>query len=577
MKKFLRLMVITIAVPMICKASTVFAYVDNSEKLTVDKTIRYFVEDTQTSSGALDTDNSGNNDDDDDLEGGLTEVGSTQTGESGSSYHDIIDMGQPIVRATHTVTFVTNGGSKVEAQSVRDGGKIRSVTTPQKRGYKFVGWYTNNTLTQKFNSSSIIKAPLTLYAKYEKCDYKIWFNANGGTAVNSITVKGDTPLTSLPVTKKSGYRFAGWYYNGKAIKAGDKVYSNMTLAAKWESTKSKPNESVKVEPQPKPEVVNKYTVTFASNGGSNVAPQYIKSGDKLSFLATPKKDGYRFLGWYTDSSLTQKFNSATAVKASFTLYAKYEKIECRIWFNADGGDPVNSIAVMADTPIEALPDTKKTGYRFAGWFNKAGNPVKAGDRVYNNEELKAKWELVIAEKAPEDASGFIDVDANDAYYEAINWIYKEKIMVGYNNSVFAPEAEIKGSNVVTVLSKLSAEDLTGYAAEGAWYSRYVSWAADKGIVGKDFNADSVVTREDMAVMLLNYMNYAKADYSKDIASVKLADSDMISDYAVEAVNTLVSNGILSADAENNIKPEDGITRAEFASLVKNIYDLNKAE
>lgn len=44
----------------------------------------------------------------------------------------------------------------------------------------------------------------------------------------------------------------------------------------------------------------KYTVTFYTNGGSNLAPWQVGSGARIDSLPTPYKDGYIFLGWYYD-------------------------------------------------------------------------------------------------------------------------------------------------------------------------------------------------------------------------------------------------------------------------------------
>ena len=64
-------------------------------------------------------------------------------------------------------------------------------------------------------------------------------------------------------------------------------------------------------------------VTFDSKGGSDVAAKPVKNGDAISAPDAPTKDGYVFAGWYTDGTLTEKYDFSKAVKDDMTLYAKW--------------------------------------------------------------------------------------------------------------------------------------------------------------------------------------------------------------------------------------------------------------
>ena len=66
-----------------------------------------------------------------------------------------------------------------------------------------------------------------------------------------------------------------------------------------------------------------YTVTFDSNGGSDVAKQTVTSGEKVNKPADPTREGYEFAGWYTDSKLTTAYDFSSKVTKSITLYAKW--------------------------------------------------------------------------------------------------------------------------------------------------------------------------------------------------------------------------------------------------------------
>lgn len=76
------------------------------------------------------------------------------------------------------------------------------------------------------------------------------------------------------------------------------------------------------------EKLSKYTVTFDSNGGSQVESKQAFDGDYIVAPAYPEKDGFIFDGWYADKELTSKFKfNKTSITGNITLYAKWVKVE----------------------------------------------------------------------------------------------------------------------------------------------------------------------------------------------------------------------------------------------------------
>ncbi|MGG1636088.1 S-layer homology domain-containing protein [Paenibacillus sp. NRS-1760] len=72
--------------------------------------------------------------------------------------------------------------------------------------------------------------------------------------------------------------------------------------------------------------IEKYTVTFNSNGGSSVASIEVKPDSPIAEPAAPNKEGYIFIGWYKDEALKEQWNFATdrVAEQDITLYAKWE-------------------------------------------------------------------------------------------------------------------------------------------------------------------------------------------------------------------------------------------------------------
>ena len=68
-----------------------------------------------------------------------------------------------------------------------------------------------------------------------------------------------------------------------------------------------------------------FTVTFDSNGGSAVASQTVKEGEKAAKPANPTRDGYTFEGWFADEALNTAYDFNTPVTSDITLYADWDR------------------------------------------------------------------------------------------------------------------------------------------------------------------------------------------------------------------------------------------------------------
>ncbi len=139
------------------------------------------------------------------------------------------------------VSFDTNKGTKIPPQTIPDGGPVSKPTDPTRPCYKFVGWYVDSDLTQKYNFGTPVTRNLTLYAKWENngtCTnyYTVTYESNGGSKVPSETVlEGDTATRPTNPTKKD-YSFGDWYIDNSLTTVYDfntPVTENITLYAKW--------------------------------------------------------------------------------------------------------------------------------------------------------------------------------------------------------------------------------------------------------------------------------------------------------------------------------------------------------
>lgn len=130
------------------------------------------------------------------------------------------------------------------------------------------------------------------------------------------------------------------------------------------------------------EVIGAYTVTFQSEGGSEVASQ-IRANTPAGRPADPTKEGYTFIGWYNGES---EWNFETPVTEKLTLTAKWQINRYTITFDTAGGSEVAPITQDYGTTITAPANPTKTGYTFAGWDREIPTAMPAEDMT-----ITARW------------------------------------------------------------------------------------------------------------------------------------------------------------------------------------------
>ena len=206
-----------------------------------------------------------------------------------------------------TVSFDTQGGSSISPQKVKAGERATRPSNPSKDGQTFVEWRLNN---RTYNFNTIVTNNITLTAIWQEVSktqeqVTITFNSNGGSPVNSLTINKGSKVSRPADPTRSGYAFAGWELNNSLFDFNTPVNNNITLNARW-------NEIIK----------NNYTVSYDSDGGSQVNSQTVIEGNKATKPADPTKIGYNFGGWKLNGN-PYDFNSP--VNDNLTLKAKWNQ------------------------------------------------------------------------------------------------------------------------------------------------------------------------------------------------------------------------------------------------------------
>ena len=169
---------------------------------------------------------------------------------------------------------------------------------------------------------------------------------------------------------------------------------------------------------------------------------------------------------------------------------------------------------------------------------------------------------------------FTDVASDAWYYNVVSQAYGKGLISGISDIEFSPESSVTGAQLIMMLYR--ADDNTvSEQTSGNWYDETVDWAKEKSIIsdnnGWTFDANADLTREQMMVLLYNYLQYKGNDLSAldDLSSY--TDRSEISAYAENAVKALVGKGIIEGDGET-LRPLSSLTRAETAVILINAVD-----
>lgn len=227
--------------------------------------------------------------------------------------------------------------------------------------------------------------------------------------------------------------------------------------------------------------------------------------------------------------------------------------------------------------INATPSKANGGSGGGGSSSSSGS--KGGSSYSVPPSYVTPPEYDETKKAEPKTGGFEDIEEVEWAKESITELAKLKIINGYSDTEFAPNNYVTRSEFAKMLCGCfgiaeSAEN-TGFTdvPQGMWYSGYVSALKQKGIINgisdTMFGAEEYITREDMAVIIFKAAQANGKTFETPKAS--FADADEISDYAAEAINAIVGEGVMSGYEDGTVRPQNHATRAETAKLVYSAY------
>lgn len=266
----------------------------------------------------------------------------------------------------------------------------------------------------------LIIACLVAYFIFANKKYTITFDSDGGSVVEKQIVKRGEKVNKPTDPTRDGYIFIEWDLGSSIYDFSAKVTRNLILKAIW-----KEQEGGKVT----------YVINFNTDGGNSISNQIINKDGTITKPQDPVRDGYKFLGWYSNNVL---FDFSTPVTTNLELIAKWEKAKDNsttttttttkkndttnsttkktttkkndttntttkkttttttevkkytVKFDSNGGSKVSSKEVTSGSKVSKPSNPTRTGYKFGGWTlnNKA---YDFNSKVTSNITLVAKW------------------------------------------------------------------------------------------------------------------------------------------------------------------------------------------
>ncbi len=215
----------------------------------------------------------------------------------GSVPADVTELTAQWTAPTYAVTLNTNGGTinngNVTGYTYGVGATLPTDVT--RTGYTFKGWYDNENLTG--SPVTAIGGAETgnkeYWAKWEINQYTVTVKPENGKADITITQDYGTPITA-PTLTREGYTFKGWDKEIPETMPAE----NITVKAQWK--------------------INQYTIAFDTNGGSEIAPITQDYGTEITAPDNPTRKGYTFKGWDKEIPETMPAENIT-VKAQWEI------------------------------------------------------------------------------------------------------------------------------------------------------------------------------------------------------------------------------------------------------------------
>ncbi len=432
--------------------------------------------------------------------------------------------------AKYTVSFDTDGGSTVESQTVVTGNKAtKPAVNPTKKGYNFVGWYTDNTYTTEFDfENTIITDNTTIYAKFE--DTSI-IRLNGYTFNKISTLEGLT----------TGYYVIGGYIsNSNEYKY---MISDMNTTKSFKSSDN-PTEFYEIKLKGNSVTIkNSKNMYIISNTEKSVS---LSEKEKTIFTPVVNADGFKLK---VTGSLNFQFNPSAKIFTSYTskqqdltLFKAQNVKPFYVTFKGPNNEELNKEEMLPHQKAPEFEAPNKPGHKFVGWCK------EGTDTIYDfNAEIQEDVVLVAKYEALTPAELFEQLEIKNQL--AYHWQTEDgttytidNVSLRFGVNLTEEMKSLEGVKFGAILAKkvdVANINLSEYAREctsaaevvagdpNLKYLEFTNIAAEGGMTSLRLdNLDSALAEEFVVVIYMEYNGKLYVTEQK-IASVKVIASEYL--------------------------------------------------
>lgn len=452
------------------------------------------------------------------------------------SNNDVLE--NHLVCNTLEATFTADGTTFAQPQTINRGEKFTEPTsTPEKKGYTFIGWY-NGDEKEKFDfDADTTNAPnvLELVAKWEKSKYTVQFVSDHGSFADQTIEHGETIKTDkLTIPTVEGFTFDDWYTDDTYTTKFDftkPITSNTTVYAKW--------------------TAKDYEVSFVTEHGDAPTSQNVPYNKTATYPGELTAEGYTFIGWYADEAHKTKFDFSTPITSDTKVYAKWEKnapvLPDTYELNVSGAFVyVDGVDVTASAGDTTLPLEKDASVRL----------VADPDRMPSGMVFD-RWTILNGALNADDAEKF---ETGRTLEEFAFTMPAEPLSIEATPRM----QEEEGSDTVSVIAGVAlgtaATALVAWQAYDLGMSLYQEhWLPADFVMPK--------TRAELALLLWNTAGRPAPAAQPAFADITDPDTAQAAQWAVET-------GLMTPKSADRFKPEKSVTRWKAVRSWKRVTNQN---
>ena len=412
-----------------------------------------------------------------------------------------------------------------------------------------------------------IEEGLTIDVKYDLDEHTLTFETNGGSAINSVTVRHGNAVARPADPTKDKYTFIGWYADPEFTEEYDfatVLEADKTIYAKFELT-STPIGDIYV----RYDVLHIKQLPDGTYDLANAEVEHLSAKKDTTVTAVAKN--YSATHHFFNSKLGTLTGTAIQPymgvdgKPVYTILSVYYDLDFHtLTFDTMGGSKIAPETVRHGLTVAKPKDPVNGGFLFDGWYTDKTyrTPYNFATPLTQDTTIYAKWFLIVL-------PGVTVKKNTPKLNTADHFAYVQ----GYPDGTVKPAGNITRAETAAILFRLmdDASRKTYYStksgfrdvASGSWYNTYVATLNNAGVITDSsngyFRPNEAITRAELAAMLAKFSETTSAaNYFNDVSAKY---------WAANAIAICAKLGWITGYPDGTFRPDRNVTRAEFMAMI----------